>query len=114
MSEKDWNARLKYTKIGNKERTRSPVICGKRICHGYVEDNYWSIFDLAKDRRIDEGLAKNNDEAKRHLKTALIALGAHFTEEVRATEETPIRMLTEELFDDIIERKRKQDNEEEN
>lgn len=105
MSEKDWNARLKYTKIGNKERTKSPVICNKRICHGYIEENYWYIFDLVKDKRIDEGLSRDNDEAKRHLKKALITLGAHFTEEVRATKDVPIRMLTEDAIDDIMKEK---------
>lgn len=106
MSEKDWNARLAYIKLSNgKERTRSPVICNKRVCHGFVEDNYWVVFDLVKDRRIDEGLSKDNEEAKRHLKKALIALGAHFTEEVRATKDAPIRMLTEEAIDGIIKQK---------
>lgn len=106
MSEKDWNARLTYTKLSNgKERTRMPIICGKKIYHGFIEDNYWSIWDLAKERRVDEGLSRDNDEAKRHMKKALIALGAHFTEEVRATKDAPIRMLTEDVIDDIMKEK---------
>lgn len=106
MSEKDWNARLAYTKLSDgKERTKFPVICDRRICHGYIEENYWCIMDVAKDKRIDEGLSRDNEEAKRHLKKALIALGAHFTNEVRATKDSPIRMLTEEVIHGIIKEK---------
>jgi hypothetical protein len=52
-----------------------------------------------------EGQARNNDDAKRQVKRALIILGAYFVEEVRATKEAPIRMLTEEAIDDIISKK---------
>lgn len=107
MSEKDWNARLKYEKIDGVEVTYMPVICDKKVCHGFVSGSDWWVINLSRGNRIMEGTAKSNELAKRELKKAFISLGAHFTEEVRATKENPIRMLTDETIHDIIEQKGK-------
>ena len=105
MPLKDWNVRLRYTKINGIERTQSPVICKKQVCHGYVSDSDWWVISLGKDKRIMNGKARDNEQAKRDLKKALEFLGAIFTDEVRATKETPIRMLTDEAMCDIIKEK---------
>jgi hypothetical protein len=106
MSEKEWNSRLKYIVVDEKERTKIPVICDKKVCHGFVlHDDYWYVLNLMNNRILMEGQARNNDDAKRQVKRALIILGAYFVEEVRATKEAPIRMLTEEAIDDIISKK---------
>jgi hypothetical protein len=105
MSLKDWNVRLRYTKVNGVERTQIPVICNKQVCHGYVSDSEWWVISLGKDKRVLSGKAEDNEQAKRDLKKALVALGAHFTEEVRATKDKPIRMLTEDVICDIIEEK---------
>jgi hypothetical protein len=105
MSDKDWNARLRYTKIDGIEVTQMPVICDKKVCKAFVLDSHWWIVNLSNGKRIAEGSAKSNEMAKRETKKVLIALGAHFTEEVRATKETPVRMLTDKVIDDIIKEK---------
>ena len=107
MSEKEWNTRLRYIKIGGKERTQIPVICNKMVCHGYVKDNEWYIVNLVIDCQIKSGVSTNNEEAKRELKNQLILLGGHFVEEVRATKDVPVRMLTKDVIDDIITSKEK-------
>jgi hypothetical protein len=105
MSDKDWNTRLRYAKIDGVEVTQMPVICDKKVCHGFVSGSDWWVVNLSAGKRVMEGTAKSNELAKRELKKAFIALGAHFTEEVRATKDNPIRMLTDKVIDDIIEQK---------
>jgi hypothetical protein len=82
-----------------------PVICDKMICYGYVSDNQWYIVNRINDKRILQGEAKSNELAKRQLKKGLISLGAYFVDEVRSSKNNPIRMLTEEVIDDIIKEK---------